>query len=745
MAQLGSIEIPVEVTDKKLQSELDKSKRKIEKFDKDTEKMTDKKAKLDIDATKTMADLQKVDNKIEEINARMADMERTNIPQNLSNNSEYQGLISQSEYLNTKGQEYLQKLEFIKSSQSDITQKIEETKKARGEELQNLNNLVKRADDYKNKSEGINLSNLNESLDKHQKKLSGIISKVGRWALAVFGVRSMYNLVRQSASTIAQYDKKIGADIEYIRFALAYTLKPVVEWLIKAAYHILRLIGAIIYQITGKNIFKNSGAGAYEKAMKSSAKSTGKMAKDSKKIKDNFSAGFDEFTALQEKDTSSSGSSGGAGGGDFTLPTEDLSKGIENMQLPPWAQKIVEIGKWIVANKDIVLKVIGVLLSLLAFNKVISWITPLANIFGLMGGQTGKTAVSTLGSTVGKLGVIAGGLTAIALINDKVSKDNIEQSKQLTRMAEKGYEYAQKDSKEFKNINEMADALNTKRKTGREVLLKTYSVAADFTKQSDALLTNAKSSIEQQDLYLQEQIKQYHQGNLNKEEQDKLKQLLIEQRDYLIESEDILDAHGEDTQFIRDMSKQYRDVLGEIDPKIKRQNELWDSMWPKTKKNKETTKDIAKEISKGAEDLTNMAKTKLPDKKMKVNVEADTKKANTTLGSLLKTFGENAAKVFNASGLKETASNIWKKISGIKLASGGIVNMPGKGVPVGAIAGEAGAEAVIPLNDETMERLGSAIARHMSVNLTNINQMNGRTISRELQKIMNEESFSGNR
>ena len=54
------------------------------------------------------------------------------------------------------------------------------------------------------------------------------------------------------------------------------------------------------------------------------------------------------------------------------------------------------------------------------------------------------------------------------------------------------------------------------------------------------------------------------------------------------------------------------------------------------------------------------------------------------------------------------------------------------------------AEAVIPLNDETMERLGSAIAKHMNINLTNVNQMNGRTISRELKTIMNENEFTYN-
>lgn len=82
-----------------------------------------------------------------------------------------------------------------------------------------------------------------------------------------------------------------------------------------------------------------------------------------------------------------------------------------------------------------------------------------------------------------------------------------------------------------------------------------------------------------------------------------------------------------------------------------------------------------------------------------------------------------------------------------RLAKGGIINMPGRGTLVGsAIAGESGREAVLPLTDsQQMELLGEAIGRYITINANITNTMNGRIISRELQKINNENSFAGNR
>lgn len=83
-----------------------------------------------------------------------------------------------------------------------------------------------------------------------------------------------------------------------------------------------------------------------------------------------------------------------------------------------------------------------------------------------------------------------------------------------------------------------------------------------------------------------------------------------------------------------------------------------------------------------------------------------------------------------------------------RLAKGTILNNPGHGVPVAggrAIAGEAGREAYLPLSDEQLlEELGSSIGRHITLNLTNINKLNGRVLNRETKKIRSEDEFAYN-
>ena len=83
-----------------------------------------------------------------------------------------------------------------------------------------------------------------------------------------------------------------------------------------------------------------------------------------------------------------------------------------------------------------------------------------------------------------------------------------------------------------------------------------------------------------------------------------------------------------------------------------------------------------------------------------------------------------------------------------RLKAGGIINLPGRGIPVGggtAIGGEAGKEGVLPLTDtQAMETLGQAIGKYITINANITNTMNGRVISRQLQQIKNDREFAYN-
>ena len=82
-----------------------------------------------------------------------------------------------------------------------------------------------------------------------------------------------------------------------------------------------------------------------------------------------------------------------------------------------------------------------------------------------------------------------------------------------------------------------------------------------------------------------------------------------------------------------------------------------------------------------------------------------------------------------------------------RLAKGGIINMPGRGVPVGsAIGGERGAEGVIPLTDsQQMALLGEAIGKYININATIPVYVGNRMIKREIERKQAEDNFAYNR
>lgn len=164
------------------------------------------------------------------------------------------------------------------------------------------------------------------SLEKQKKKLtnvkdlnavsssmSDIIKKAAKWALAIFGIRSAYNMIRNSISTISQYNEQFATDIEYIKYALAYTLEPIIRGIVYLVQTLLTYINYISQAWLGMNLFKS--AKEFEKIKSSSAG----VAKNAKEINKQL-VGFDEMNILSD---TSSGS--GGGGGVITAPSFDLS------------------------------------------------------------------------------------------------------------------------------------------------------------------------------------------------------------------------------------------------------------------------------------------------------------------------------------------------------------------------------------------------------------------------------------
>lgn len=77
-------------------------------------------------------------------------------------------------------------------------------------------------------------------------------------------------------------------------------------------------------------------------------------------------------------------------------------------------------------------------------------------------------------------------------------------------------------------------------------------------------------------------------------------------------------------------------------------------------------------------------------------------------------------------------------------ANGGIVNMPGRGVPIN-YAGEAGREGIIPMDNESqMQLLGQSIAKYVRIDNYINNYMDARKVNTILQKSANQERLANN-
>lgn len=225
------------------------------------------------------------------------------------------------------------------------TQKLE----AQYEKLiQKLTKLKKSQEDL-NKTD---LSNIQKNINNVGDGITKTISKVGKWALAIFAIESAYGAVRNAMSTLSQYDEQLQSNIQYIQYALANSLKPLIESILNLVVKLLQYINYIANAWFGINLF--SSAEDY-KSMADSAKETAKSAKETKK---SLANGIDEITNL---DPDSNNNKDDAG---IKMPSFDLSS--LDGEIPAWL-------KWIADNKDIILSVMtGVAAGLLAWKLGLS-------------------------------------------------------------------------------------------------------------------------------------------------------------------------------------------------------------------------------------------------------------------------------------------------------------------------------------------------------------------------------------
>ena len=86
------------------------------------------------------------------------------------------------------------------------------------------------------------MSGLKNSIKEVGNGISGVIHKVTKWGLAIFGVRSAYLAIRRATSLVSQSNEEIAGKLEGIQLFFASAFEPVVERIVNLVYKLLTYI-----------------------------------------------------------------------------------------------------------------------------------------------------------------------------------------------------------------------------------------------------------------------------------------------------------------------------------------------------------------------------------------------------------------------------------------------------------------------------------------------------------------------
>jgi len=273
-----------------------------------------------------IAKTDKFDKEMAKIEKQIDKKEKENVKINITI-ANYEEQIRQFEELGEKAEEYRQKLiasgkdtgsdtklkEMTKELDKQylginkLENKIVELRAKQADNTQEATYLRQQLDMVKINKQKAGVEDFKNSLESVGKSIGRQIKQMGRLALGIFGVRSAYMLLRQASSTIGQYDEQYAANLEYIRYALAMSIKPVLEYIVNLAAQLLQYvnyIASVWFGLTG-GIFKSADA------FKDAKKSLGGMAASAKEVNKQL-AGFDEMTVLSDNKATGGARGGGA-------------------------------------------------------------------------------------------------------------------------------------------------------------------------------------------------------------------------------------------------------------------------------------------------------------------------------------------------------------------------------------------------------------------------------------------------
>jgi DNA repair exonuclease SbcCD ATPase subunit len=656
----GWITIGTRLDSKQLEKQLRQQKSELNKYAKDEEKLLSQKQKNDAKLEMMKQERELIDQQ------RREDMRRAKFE-----SDEATRLFKQKDAMTTYNNELAKldsKYEKNIILENEIAQKIDVNRQQQ-----------KMLNDEIDKTTGeLNKIKQNKSLEDTGDKIGKLVKKVGRWGMAVFGVRSAYMAVRTSMSQVLQYDKQLAKDIEYMKYAFAMTFKPLIEWIVNAVKNLMFYVDYIAQVWFG-----------LDKSIWASAQSMEEANDKAKKLKKTL-LGFDEINQLGTKD-------------DEKTPSFDFANGLADKDVPKWI-------KWIGEHKKEILAVVGALTGFFLSKKIVAGISA---ILGTVSGG-GLIALSSLLAELALVGIIAIEIVVLTKGIEKLKQDINDLTDGQLQLKESAVKLTNNMNNLITKFNEEGNAISATKDEFEEYansLFQNIEINKDMIKKTEETksavgeLTGAnKIASETQEIYRESMRK------------------AIEELGKLYDQNKLTDEQAQ--LYIDTLEEQIKVLENSYDP-IKKNTEEF-------KKNKTQAEELRKKLNelKGNYDV-------------KIDVKTDTSKAKTGLKNFFSTLGKNMVEFLIPGPL--SYEQILSKIN--FLAGGGIIDAPGRGVPLASnvIGGEAGAEAVLPLtNPETMTKLGQEIGKWITLNLDITNTIDGRVLNNRLETIKNNDNFSRN-
>lgn len=536
------------------------------------------------------------------------------------------------------------------------------------------------------------------------------ISKIKRFGLALFSIRSIYSLVSRASSAYLAQDTEMANKLQSVWTGLGSFLAPLIKWITDILSKGLGYLNVFIKALTGVDYIANANA----KAIKNQANAQKELNKQL--------YSFDEINKL-----SSSNTGGGLNVNSALFEMPELDDRI--------VKKMQDLAYWLKENWDW-LKLVGemflIVFGATKIAKILSNIAPLLGSKGLGGILTNLQTIATIGAIALTIYIVGNIIKEV-----KTLKKDLESIRINGKKAQEDYIKQQND------INKLINDEETNRKAVNDLLNDENRWLHILLGLGDEAYKNAKAVVEQSEIFLEQEKKIYNSGKLNNEEKKKLLNNLIEQYNFNIKIIQKLEEQGKDTRELQNITSKYGEEIQRVGTNLGYSNDKLDDMVKKTADSNQNTKGIY-------DNIKNINNTSLTDKNAvyTITAQAKTKQAEQDYSNFFSRIGESASYVLDpknwGKGFTSGLKTIWKK----KMAVGGIINNPGHGVALGSniIGGESGREGVLPLTDASvMSMLGAEIGKYVSVNnLVDVNY-DGQRIKRISKSSDNREAIMRNR